>query len=70
MGLPVTSQYLIHVCRYNTAKQIKDQQDKYCSRALAHNWYNLGEFPEVFKWEALIDVLRGRVKVGCPWELV
>lgn len=49
--------------RYNIARQIKDQQDEYCSRALSHDWNNLGEFPEVFKWEALVDVLRGRVKV-------
>jgi len=42
---------------------MKVQQDEYCSRALAHNWHNLGEFPEVLKWEALVDVLRGKVKV-------
>lgn len=49
--------------RYNTAKKIKDQQDQYCSRALNFDWHKLGEFPEVFEWEALVDVLRGRVKV-------
>ncbi|KAJ7841313.1 carbohydrate esterase family 9 protein [Mycena olivaceomarginata] len=40
---------------YNTASQIKKQQDEYCSKAL--------EFPESLQWEALVDVVRGRVKV-------
>lgn len=48
---------------YNAAKKIKEKQDGYCRRALAHDWRNLGEFPEVFKWESLVDVLRGRAKV-------
>jgi hypothetical protein len=26
------------------------------------DWNGLGEFPEEFQWEALVDVLRGRVK--------
>ena len=26
-------------------------------------WNNLGDFPEDLQWEALVDVLRGRVKV-------
>ncbi|KAJ7183153.1 carbohydrate esterase family 9 protein [Mycena filopes] len=48
---------------YNTASQIKKQQDQYCSRVLANDWEGLGEFPENLQWEALVDVLRGRVKV-------
>ena len=44
--------------------QIKQRQDGYCSSALSHDWANLGEFPEVLQWEALVDVLRGRVKVS------
>jgi hypothetical protein len=47
---------------YNTASQIKKQQDEYCSKALA-NEEGLGEFPESLQWEALVDVVRGRVKV-------
>ncbi|KAG0707315.1 composite domain of metallo-dependent hydrolase [Suillus ampliporus] len=48
---------------YDTARQLKDQQDAYCTRALAGEWENLGEFPDNLQWEALVDVLRGRVKV-------
>ncbi|KAJ6577401.1 carbohydrate esterase family 9 protein [Mycena capillaripes] len=49
---------------YNTASQIKKQQDDYCSKALANEWEGLGEFPENLQWEALVDVVRGRVKVN------
>ncbi|KAJ6469475.1 hypothetical protein C8R45DRAFT_1055168 [Mycena sanguinolenta] len=48
---------------YDTARIIKDKQDAYCSKALAGKWSNLGDFPEDLQWEALVDVLRGRVKV-------
>ncbi|KAF8973201.1 carbohydrate esterase family 9 protein [Flammula alnicola] len=49
---------------YNTAKQIKERQDEYCARALSNDWENLSDFPEVLQWEALVDVLRGRVKAS------
>jgi hypothetical protein len=49
--------------RYDTARRIKEQQDAYCSAALAGRWAGLGEFPEDLQWEALVDVLRGRVRV-------
>ncbi|KAF5321841.1 hypothetical protein D9619_001862 [Psilocybe cf. subviscida] len=49
---------------YNTAKQLKEKQDKYCARALSKDWQGLGDFPQDLKWEALVDVLRGRVKVN------
>lgn len=52
-----------HTHRYDTARQIKEQQDAYCTRALAGEWEDLGEFPDNLQWEALVDVLRGRVKV-------
>jgi hypothetical protein len=52
-----------NIHRYDTARQIKEQQDAYCTRALAGEWENLGEFPDNLQWEALVDVLRGRVKV-------
>ncbi|KAJ7698627.1 carbohydrate esterase family 9 protein [Mycena rosella] len=48
---------------YNTARILKDKQDAYCGKALAGQWTGLGEFPEDLQWEALVDVLRGRVKV-------
>jgi hypothetical protein len=48
---------------YNKARKIKKSQDEYCSKAIAGQWEGLGEFPEDLQWEALVDVLRGRVKV-------
>ncbi|KAF8630669.1 hypothetical protein AX15_002817 [Amanita polypyramis BW_CC] len=48
---------------YETARRIKQQQDEYCDKALSGNWEGLNEFPEDLQWEALVDVLRGRVKV-------
>lgn len=49
--------------RYDKARQIKGKQDAYCTAALAGQWTGLGEFPEDLQWEALVDVLRGRVRV-------
>ncbi len=51
--------------RYNTAFQLKKKQDDYCGKALNGEWHGLGEFPEDLQWEALVDVVRGRVKVSC-----
>lgn len=48
---------------YDTARKIKEQQDRYCTKALSGEWDKVGEFPEDLQWEALVDVLRGRVKV-------
>lgn len=49
---------------YNKAREIKIAQDEYCAKALSGDWNNLApEFPEDYQWEALVDVLRGRVKV-------
>ncbi|KAF8161153.1 carbohydrate esterase family 9 protein [Crassisporium funariophilum] len=48
---------------YDTARKIKERQDTFCGHALAGEWKGLGEFPEDLQWEALVDVLRGRVKV-------
>ncbi|KAK0458000.1 carbohydrate esterase family 9 protein [Desarmillaria tabescens] len=48
---------------YHTARSIRDKQDTYCTKALAGQWSGLGDFPESFQWEALVDVLRGRVKI-------
>jgi hypothetical protein len=49
--------------RYDTARKIKENQDSFCSKALKGKWKGLGDFPEDLQWEALVDVLRGRVKV-------
>ena len=39
-------------------------QDDYCVKALKGDWADLAPtFPEDYQWEALVDVLRGRVKV-------
>ena len=48
---------------YDEARQIKESQDAYCARALQDDWEGLGAFPEELQYEALVDVLRGRVKV-------
>jgi hypothetical protein len=48
---------------YETARKIKVSQDKYCSKAFAGQWADIGSFPEDLQWEPLVEVLRGRVKV-------
>jgi len=48
---------------YDKARQIKEKQDAFCSAAVAGKWAGLDEFPEDLQWEALVDVLRGRVRV-------
>ncbi|EKM81023.1 hypothetical protein AGABI1DRAFT_127066 [Agaricus bisporus var. burnettii JB137-S8] len=47
---------------YAKAQKIKDEQDQFCRDVLSGN-RQLGQFPEELQWEALVDVLRGRVKV-------
>ncbi|TFY76655.1 hypothetical protein EWM64_g7357 [Hericium alpestre] len=50
---------------YNEARKIKLAQDAYCEKAEIGLWESLdGPFPESFQWEALVDVLRGRVKIS------
>ncbi|TFK44767.1 carbohydrate esterase family 9 protein [Crucibulum laeve] len=48
---------------YDTARQIKEKQDQFCAKAARGQWSDIGEFPQDLQWEALVDVLRGRVKV-------
>jgi hypothetical protein len=49
---------------YEKASQIKASQDAYCAKAEAGLWSTIdGNFPESSQYEALVDVLRGRVKV-------
>lgn len=52
------------ISRYDTARKIKKSQDEYCAKVFLGEWDELGSFPEDLQWEALVDVLRGRVKVG------
>lgn len=51
---------------YDTARQMRDKQDILCVKAKAGAWKELGDstFPEDLQWEALVDVLRGRVKLA------
>ena len=53
---------------YNEAKKVKDDQDAFCQKVEAEEWSSLvgdkASFPESLQWEALVDVLRGRVKVS------
>jgi hypothetical protein len=49
---------------YQKARQIKVAQDSFCQKAEAGLWGSIdGDFPEDLKWEMLVDVLRGKVKV-------
>lgn len=49
---------------YAEALKIKQAQDEYCVRAEGGQWDLLNEpFPEDPRWEMLVDVLRGKVKV-------
>ena len=64
--------YLLLLCyvservdSYNKAREIKTAQDQYCDAVLNGDWTRLNKssFPDDLQWEALVDVLRGRVKV-------
>lgn len=48
---------------YDEARTVKEKQDDYCRKAFAGQWEGLGDFPQDLRTEALVDVLRGRVKV-------
>jgi imidazolonepropionase-like amidohydrolase len=48
---------------YEKARQIKQAQDDFCEAALDGRWDGLGAFPEDLQWEALVDILRGKVKI-------
>ncbi|PPQ64627.1 hypothetical protein CVT24_008364 [Panaeolus cyanescens] len=51
---------------YNEATRIKLSQDDYCEKVENGLWEELGSdpFPENLRWEMLIDVLRGKVKIS------
>ena len=73
MGTPTSvNNHLFLLCHvsewvdsYNKAREIKTAQDQYCNAVLGGDWATLNKspFPEDLQWEALVDVLRGRVKV-------
>ncbi|KAH9892482.1 hypothetical protein C8Q73DRAFT_732800 [Cubamyces lactineus] len=50
---------------YNTARAIKEAQDDYCTKAIAGEWDSIRnkKFPESLQWDAMVEILRGRVKV-------
>ncbi|KAJ7766170.1 hypothetical protein B0H16DRAFT_1523248 [Mycena metata] len=49
---------------YNEARKIREAQDDFCGAAGAGKWDGRSTFPESLQWEALVDVLRGRVKLS------
>jgi hypothetical protein len=50
---------------YNEARKLKEKQDEYCIKAENGLWGELSEdYPDDLRWEALVDVLRGKVKVN------
>ena len=50
---------------YAQAAKVKAAQDLYCEKAEAGLWDTLDPaFPEDLRWEMLVDVLRGKVKVN------
>jgi hypothetical protein len=49
--------------RYETARRAMVEQDDFCAKLESEQVENGDTFPENLQWEALIDVLRGRVKV-------
>lgn len=50
---------------YNEARKLKEKQDNYCAKIELGLWDDVPEeFPQDLQWEALVDVLRGRVKVN------
>ncbi|KIJ54270.1 hypothetical protein M422DRAFT_154278 [Sphaerobolus stellatus SS14] len=50
---------------YNEARKLVEAQDTFCATANSGKWSALNgkDFPEDLKWEALADVIRGKVKV-------
>lgn len=48
---------------YDEARNFKEKQDDYCAKVFTGRWDGLGDFPQDLRLEALVDVLRGRVKV-------
>ncbi|KAF7969722.1 hypothetical protein HWV62_26130 [Athelia sp. TMB] len=49
--------------KYETARKIKESQDAYCRKVSDGIWEQLGPFPDDLEYEAVVDILRGKVKV-------
>ncbi|KAJ7182422.1 hypothetical protein C8R43DRAFT_1100885 [Mycena crocata] len=49
---------------YDEARKVRDAQDVFCEAAEQGSWDGETAFPESLQWEALVDVLRGRVKLS------
>ena len=49
------------------ARGFRDAQDAFCAQAEAGLWDEIQSqaYPEDYRWEVLVDVLRGRAKVSC-----
>lgn len=56
---------IVNFDSYNKAREIKLAQDGFCAKVEAGKFDEVKNkpFPEDLQWEALVDVLRGRVKV-------
>lgn len=53
------------------SRRIKVAQDEYCEKALEADSHGLvleEKFPYNLEWEALVDVLRGKVRLSDDWE--
>ncbi|KAI0751107.1 composite domain of metallo-dependent hydrolase [Daedaleopsis nitida] len=52
------------------ARGFRDAQDAFCARAEAGLWGEIGSeaYPEDYRWEVLVDVLRGKTKVSVQCE--
>ncbi|KAH8915261.1 hypothetical protein BT69DRAFT_904580 [Atractiella rhizophila] len=48
---------------FSKGLEIKNAQDEFCSRAEAGLLKGEENFPEELQWEAIVDILRGKVKV-------
>ena len=46
---------------YDKARKIKESQDSFCQKVSINEWDGLDAFPDDLQYEALVDVLRGRV---------
>lgn len=58
--------------RYNKARQLKHAQDTYCAKVEAGKFEEVADipYPEDLQWEALVDILRGRVKVDMSTHIL
>ncbi|KAJ6454889.1 hypothetical protein C8R47DRAFT_1228500 [Mycena vitilis] len=62
--LDPTPAFIASSAAYAAARTVRDAQDTFCARAEAGLWDATAAFPESLQWEALVDVLRGRVKLS------